>query len=118
MQDVIADGPTDSPHHYGGGRLCIWHPKGPPERRWVHQDGLLQLIIHAPRVHLLKEAWWREERVRISEALREIQRDLATYEAVMTIERCAEVADNSHGVRLPIAHRMRVRRSDLALPSP
>ena len=68
VQDVIADGPTDSPHRYGGGRLCIWHPKDPPERGWVHQDGRLQLIIHA-RVHLLKEAWWREERVRISEAL-------------------------------------------------
>jgi hypothetical protein len=59
LQDVIADGPTDSSHRYGGGRLCIWHPKDPPERRWVHQDGLLQLIIHA-RVHLFKEAWWRE----------------------------------------------------------
>jgi hypothetical protein len=33
-----------------------------------------------------------EERVRISEALREIQRDLAKYEALMTIERCTSVA--------------------------
>lgn len=33
-----------------------------------------------------------EERVRISEALREIQRDLAKYEALMKIERCTEVA--------------------------
>jgi hypothetical protein len=33
-----------------------------------------------------------EERVRISEALREIQRALAKYEALMTIERCADVA--------------------------
>jgi hypothetical protein len=33
-----------------------------------------------------------EERVRISEALREIQRDLAKYEALMKIERCTKVA--------------------------
>lgn len=33
-----------------------------------------------------------EERVRISEALREIQRDLAKFEALMTIERCTRVA--------------------------
>lgn len=33
-----------------------------------------------------------EERVRISEALREIQRDLSKYEALMEIERCTQVA--------------------------
>jgi hypothetical protein len=33
-----------------------------------------------------------EERVRISEALREIQRDLSKYEALMKIERCTRVA--------------------------
>jgi hypothetical protein len=33
-----------------------------------------------------------EERVRISEGLREIQRDLAKYEALMRIERCTNVA--------------------------
>lgn len=33
-----------------------------------------------------------EERVRISESLREIQRDLAKYEALMKIERCTKVA--------------------------
>jgi hypothetical protein len=35
-----------------------------------------------------------EERVRISESLREIQRDLAKYEALMKIERCTNVAVN------------------------
>ena len=33
-----------------------------------------------------------EERIRISEALREIQRDLNKYEALMKIERCTAVA--------------------------
>src|ERR1700730_9600381 len=33
-----------------------------------------------------------EERVRVSEALREIQRDLSKYEALMKIERCTQVA--------------------------
>jgi hypothetical protein len=33
-----------------------------------------------------------EERIRISEALREIQRDLSKYEALMKIERCTRVA--------------------------
>jgi hypothetical protein len=59
VKDVIADGPTESPHRYRNNSLCIWHPRDRVEQRWVHEDGLLQLITHA-RVHLFKEAWWRE----------------------------------------------------------
>jgi hypothetical protein len=59
LKSVIADGPTESLHRYGSGRLCMWHPDDPSEKRWVQQDGLLQLIVHT-RVHLFKEAWWRE----------------------------------------------------------
>jgi len=64
---VYADGPTDSPHRYAphpkdpGARpsLCIWYPDDPPEQRWVAADGLLSLI-EMTRVHLFKEAYWRE----------------------------------------------------------
>lgn len=56
---VTADGPTESPHRYGPHELCIWHPNAPPAERWLPEDGLLALIDHA-RVHLFKEAYWRE----------------------------------------------------------
>jgi hypothetical protein len=59
LKNVLVDGPTDSPHRYGDASLCMWYPKDPVERRWVGEDGLLQLITHA-RVHLFREAWWRE----------------------------------------------------------
>ena len=64
---VYADGPTVSPHRYrasdrdkrGRSSLCIWHPDDPPELRWVPKDGLLSLI-EMTRIHLFKEAYWRE----------------------------------------------------------
>ncbi len=64
---VYADGPTASPHRYAPQRkdplqrpsLCIWYPDDPPERRWVPGDGLLTLI-EMTRVHLFKEAHYRE----------------------------------------------------------
>lgn len=59
FKGVTADGPTASPHRYSSSRLCMWHPSDPPARRWVAQDGLLQLILHA-RMHLFREAYWRE----------------------------------------------------------
>jgi hypothetical protein len=59
LKSVIADGPTESPHRYGGGPLCMWHPDDPREKRWVQEDGLLQLVLHVG-THLFKEAWWRE----------------------------------------------------------
>lgn len=59
VASVTADGPTESPHRYGGCELFIWHPNAPPEERWMPEDGLLALIDHA-RVHLFKEAYWRE----------------------------------------------------------
>ena len=39
--------------------MCIWHPKDPPTRRWVPDDGLLALFGMATE-HLFKESWWRE----------------------------------------------------------
>jgi hypothetical protein len=56
---IKVDGPTESPHRYGGRQLCIWHPDAPAEERWIPEDGLLALIDHT-RVHLFKEAYWRE----------------------------------------------------------
>ncbi|HWM55525.1 MAG TPA: hypothetical protein VNO20_09075 [Solirubrobacterales bacterium] len=64
---VYADGPTESPHRYraserdkqGRSSLCIWDPDDPPELRWVPEDGLLSLI-EMTRLHLFKEAYWRE----------------------------------------------------------
>lgn len=67
LRAVYADGPTDSPHRYKPRAkdrnqrpaLCIWTPGDPPDERWLPDDGLLSLIEHA-RVHLFKEAYWRE----------------------------------------------------------
>jgi len=61
LNGVVADGPTDSPHRYPGAKLCMWYPSDPTDRRWVADDGLRTLIEHA-RIHLFKEAWWRETR--------------------------------------------------------
>lgn len=69
---IYADGPDESPHRYAPGRkdprssLCIWHPYDLPERRWVPRDGLLSLI-EMVRIHLFKEAYWREKHVWLGE---------------------------------------------------
>jgi hypothetical protein len=60
--EVTADGPTESPHRYSTRKLCIWQPDSAPEERWVGEDGLLSLIDHT-RVHLFKEAYWREMKI-------------------------------------------------------
>ena len=65
---IYADGPDESPHRFAPIRkdprssLCVWHPYDPPERRWVPRDGLLSLI-EMVRIHLFKEAYWREKHV-------------------------------------------------------
>jgi len=56
---VFVDGPTDSPHRYSDGSLCMWYPDDPPEQRWVFSDGLLVLLNYI-QAHLFREAWWRE----------------------------------------------------------
>ena len=56
---VFADGPRDSPHRYSDGSLCMWYPHDPIDRRWVFEDGLLDLI-GLVIAHLFREAWWRE----------------------------------------------------------
>ena len=57
--EIRADGPSDSPHRFADGCLCIWYPSDPDDRKWVGGDGLAELIAHV-RIHLFKEAYWRE----------------------------------------------------------
>jgi hypothetical protein len=69
---IYADGPDDSPHRFAPIRrdprssLCIWHPDDSPDWRWVPRDGLLSLI-EMVRIHLFKEAYWREKHVWLGE---------------------------------------------------
>jgi hypothetical protein len=64
---IYADGPTDSPHRFRAhakdplcrSSLCVWCNDDPPEKRWIFEDGLLELI-DLTRIHLFKEAYWRE----------------------------------------------------------
>lgn len=56
---VQADGPTDSPHRYPNGDLCMWYPSDPPERRWNLKQGSAALVADIS-VHLLKEEWFRQ----------------------------------------------------------
>lgn len=59
---VLTDGPIESPHRYPSferRRLCLWYPHDPPEARWIWDDGLLHLL-GLTRLHLFREAWWRE----------------------------------------------------------
>lgn len=57
--DVFVDGPTESPHRYKDGGLCMWYPWDRSEQRWVFSDGLLALLNYI-QAHLFREAWWRE----------------------------------------------------------
>ena len=59
VPEIFVDGPEASPHRYQGGKLCVWHPDDPEDRRWVPRDGLLGLLDMIA-IHLFKEAWWRE----------------------------------------------------------
>jgi len=55
---VYVDGPTDSPHRYSNGSLCMWYPDDPSERRWTRRDGAATLLGHVV-AHLIREEWWR-----------------------------------------------------------
>jgi hypothetical protein len=56
---VEVDGPTESPHRFGDGSLCIWRPRDPVWARWIVEDGLVRLL-GLTIAHLFREAWWRE----------------------------------------------------------
>jgi len=55
---LTADGPTESPHRYADGHLCMWHPVDGPDLVWQPEDGLIALVQYA-RVHLFGEEYWR-----------------------------------------------------------
>lgn len=56
---VTVDGPTESPHRYEGGFLCMWEPSDPPDMKWLATDGMVALLDHVT-LHPFREAWWRE----------------------------------------------------------
>ncbi len=56
---VFADGPTESPHRYGDGGLCMWLPADQASQQWRFDHGLLDLL-DAVVAHLFREGWWRE----------------------------------------------------------
>jgi hypothetical protein len=51
---ITVDGPSDSPHRYGDGALCMFYPGDPVDRRWTLSDGLAALI-DTIAVHLFQE---------------------------------------------------------------
>lgn len=55
---IYVDGPTDSPHRYPNGSLCMWYPGDPPELRWTTADGAGTLVANIA-AHLVKEEWYR-----------------------------------------------------------
>lgn len=59
MPEVKVDGPTNSPHRYENGQLCMWYPWAIKSERWIFSDGLLHLLVMT-EAHLFREAWWRE----------------------------------------------------------
>lgn len=59
LKSVTVDGSTESPHRRGKTDLCLWRRDAPPERQWTSDEGLLALIQYV-RIHLFREAYWRE----------------------------------------------------------
>lgn len=55
---VYTDGPSESPHRYADGSLCMWYPGDPVEQRWTRRDGPGALLGHIV-AHLIREEWWR-----------------------------------------------------------
>lgn len=55
---VYTNGPSESPHRYFDGSLCMWYPDDPDEQRWTFRDGPAVLLGHIV-AHLMREEWWR-----------------------------------------------------------
>ena len=55
---VYADRGMQSPHRLTDDALCLFYPPDPPERRWLHTDGLV-VLLDIVRQHLLFEDHWR-----------------------------------------------------------
>jgi hypothetical protein len=59
LKSVTVDGSCESPHRRGKTDLCLWRWDAEPERQWTGDEGLLALIQYV-RIHLFREAYWRE----------------------------------------------------------
>ncbi|MBQ0905026.1 hypothetical protein [Micromonospora sp. U21] len=55
---VFAKPGATSKHRMPDGALCMWMPLDPPQRRWTHDKGLLELV-ELTRRHLFLEDYWR-----------------------------------------------------------
>jgi hypothetical protein len=55
---VHVTGPSDSPHRYPSGALCMWFPADDASQRWTRHDGPVALVAHI-LAHLAREEWWR-----------------------------------------------------------
>jgi len=55
---VYTNVPSESPHRYRDGSLCMWYPDDPAEQRWTRRDEPSVLLGHIV-AHLLREEWWR-----------------------------------------------------------
>lgn len=58
VPEVYTDGPSESPHRYSDGALCMWYPGDPAEQRWTRRDGPAALLGQVV-AHVLREEWWR-----------------------------------------------------------
>jgi hypothetical protein len=56
---VFAEHGQPSKHRMpGDGALCLYYPDDPPDRRWIADKGLLDLLYLVVD-HLLAEQYWR-----------------------------------------------------------
>ncbi len=55
----FADPGAKSKHRMPDDSLCMWFPPDPPEKRWLHTDGLA-MLLRLTANHLLCEAAWRQ----------------------------------------------------------
>lgn len=58
VPSVYADGPTESPHRYADGSLCMWYPADDAECRWERANGA-RVLLGLIAAHLIREEWWR-----------------------------------------------------------
>lgn len=71
---VTVDGPSDSPHRYSDGTLCMWYPEDPREQRWAYADGAGALVANIA-AHLIREEWYRTTGEWLGDEVRHEPRD-------------------------------------------
>lgn len=73
---VFVDGPTESPHRYNDGTLCMWYPDDDLPMRWTPNEGPADLVTRIA-VHLIKEEWYRQTGEWIGDEVNHFRRDEA-----------------------------------------